>query len=382
MQTLIFIVMLLLLMTGTPRLRYALPQDGSYMAPDRTRMINGIFMVLMLLRHTTIFGVPAQPEDALYCRYIDAPLLQCIVCIYFFFSGYGIMYSMQRKGHAYLNSLLTKRFKTLYIRYIAAAAIACFLYACMKGAWCENGIKYLKTLCLLKGWWFIRMSLFLYVLSWCAFTCCGFNPAKRCRTYAAIALLGVTVAVLVSAMQPYYESWSLDTEWCFPAGMLYCMLRERAERWVNATRLPCMLLGAVVTLSALWGVNHFDVFCRAFGRLTGEAMPYSAVVHLHYTSALACIFSVGITWFFAGITWKQVPRPLVWLGQNAFYLFLFQYAVIFFFKRIGLNAFCPALGILCSVLFAVALSAVMKYLFTRAEEWWTARREQKTHAAL
>lgn len=356
-------------MAGKPRLLYSLPQDGSYMVPDRTRMINGIFMVLMLLRHTTILGVPAQEEDALYCRYIDAPLQQCIVCIYFFFSGYGIMYSMQRKGHAYLNSLLTKRFKTLYLRYIAAAAIACFLYACIMGTWYENGIKYLKTVCLMENWWFIRMSLFLYVLSWCAFTCCGFTPGKRYRTYVAIVLLVVMVAVLVSAMQPFYESWSLDTEWCFPVGMLYCMLRTRAERLVNATQLPCMLLGAVVTFSALWSINHFDVFFRlanhAYGKLVGFSLPYTEVIHLHYTSALACVFSIGITWFFAGIAWKQVSRPLVWLGENAFYLFLFQYVSIHFFKAVGLNAVYPELGILCTFIGAIVLSAGMKKLFVK-----------------
>lgn len=114
MMTFIFLPTLCLLFTGSPRLRYTLPTDGSYLAPERTPMINGIFMVLIILRHTTIFGYPAQPIDALYHHYIDAPLLQCIVCIYFFFSGYGIMASLQRKGREYLNTLLSKRFLTLY----------------------------------------------------------------------------------------------------------------------------------------------------------------------------------------------------------------------------------------------------------------------------
>lgn len=365
MLTLFFLFVLGLLFTGSPRLQYTLSTDGSYMAPERTRMINGIFMVLMILRHTTLFGVPAQPEDAMYCHYIDAPLLQCIVCIYFFFSGYGIMFSLQSKGREYLHSLLSKRFLSLYKRFIAAAAIAYLLYFCINGDWQTQSAKFLQTIILFKGWWFIRVSLYLYVLTWFSFRCCGFSPASSGRTYAAIALLTLSITIMVSMISPFYESWSLDTEWCFPAGMLYFMLRSRAERLINATRLPAMLWGAVLTLAALWVLNHYSLFLRSCEWVLGYPLRGVAILHLHYTSALACIFSIGITWFFAGITWQKVPGPLVWLGENAFYLFLFQYVSIRFFKAVGLNTFSPELGILCTFIGAVVLSALMKKLLTR-----------------
>ena len=41
METVIFAIAVCLLLTGRPRLRYALPTDGSYMSHDRTQMIMG-----------------------------------------------------------------------------------------------------------------------------------------------------------------------------------------------------------------------------------------------------------------------------------------------------------------------------------------------------
>lgn len=367
MMTLLFLLTLCLLFTGSPQLRYTLPTDGSYMAPERTRMINGIFMVLMILRHTTIFGFDrsVQPIDQPFHHYIDHPLHQCIVCIYFFFSGYGIMFSLQRKGKEYLHKLITKRFISLYIRFAVAAFLACLLYACIDGDWHGHGLRFLKAVTLVKGWWFIQFSLFLYLLTWLSFRCCRFCPDSPFRIYTAIALLGMLIALMVSFLCPYYESWSLDTEWCFPAGMLYFMLRSQAERLINATHLPALLWGAALVLSSLWVENHYGFFLRSCEWVLGCPIRGASILHLHYTSALACIFSVGITWFFAGITWQRVPRPLIWLGENAFYLFLFQYVSIRFFKAVGLNTFCPELGLLCTFIGAVVLSALMKKTLTR-----------------
>lgn len=98
METLIFLVCLAALFLGKPRLRYSLPLDGSHVAHERTLMINGFFMVMMLLRHISIFCCPVQPEDEWYYTHVDAPLVQCIVCTYFFYSGYGIISPCRKRG--------------------------------------------------------------------------------------------------------------------------------------------------------------------------------------------------------------------------------------------------------------------------------------------
>ncbi len=362
METTLFIAALLTLCLGQPRLRYSLPTDGSHMSHERTMMINGFFMALMILRHISIFCCPVQPEDEWYYIHVDAPMVQFIVCTYFFYSGYGIMYSMQRKGKAYLRQLLTKRFTGLYIRFGFAAAIACMLSALISHDFAVQIHKYLLTMIGCGSWWFIVMSLALYLLSWLSFSLATFSPDNLRRSAAAIGILTILIGVIITLMFPYKTFDWLSTEWCFPAGMLYCLYGRKLEYIVRKSLIPCFLGGAAVIYISVWALGHFRLFARAFGWLTGISLGELGLVH--YSSALACFFALGITWLFASVTWERTPAPLVWLGRNAFFLFLFQYVPMEFFSHIELNATHPHLCILLTFVSAITLSALMKWIFS------------------
>ena len=374
METAIFAAAIFMLLMGRPRLHYGLPTDGSYMSHDRTMMINGFFMVLMVLRHISIFCCPVQPEDEWYYIHVDAPMVQFIVCTYFFYSGYGIMCSLQTKGRLYLRQLLTKRFTGLYIRFGFAAAIACLLTALISQEFAVQTHRFLYTMVGCGGWWFIVMSLVLYLLTWISFSAITFSPEHPHRSLVGIAILIILIGIVVSLMYPYKESWWLDTEWCFPGGMLYCLYRRKLEYVVRKSRIPCFLWGAALIYASVWALHHFHLFAKAFGWLTGISLGELSFVH--YSSALACIFALGITWLFASVTWERTPAPLVWLGRNAFYLFLFQYVPMTFFRHVGLNASHPQLCILLAFVSAIALSALMKWIFSCAPTLITAARRQ------
>lgn len=317
-------------------------------------------MALMILRHIPIFCCPVQPEDEFYYRYVDLPMLQFIVCTYFFYSGYGIMCSLQTKGKLYLRQLLTKRFAGLYIRFGFAAAIACMFTALITGDFSAQALKFLHTMVGCGGWWFIVMSLLLYLLTWFSFMVVSSLPECR-RSFAAIAILFILVAITVSLMYPYKAYWWVDTEWCFPAGMLYCTLRHKIEDMLGKSRLPCLLCGGTLILASVWALNNFHLFAKGVDRLTG--LHANGLCQIHYTSAMACVFAMGVTWLFAAITWERIPAPLMWMGRNAFYLFLFQYVPMHYFRLIGLPASHPRLSILLSFVSAIALAGLMKWIF-------------------
>lgn len=374
METAIFTAAIFMLLMGRPRLHYGLPTDGSYMSHDRTMMINGFFMVLMVLRHISIFCCPVQPEDEWYYTHVDVPMLQFIVCTYFFYSGYGIMYSLQTKGRLYLRQLLTRRFTGLYIRFGFAAAIACTFTALVTENFPAQAQKFVYTMIGCGGWWFIVMSLALYLLTWISFSLVSFSPDNLRRSAAAIGILTILIGIVITLMFPYKTFSWLSTEWCFPAGMLYCIHRRKLEYIVRKSRIPCFLWGSALIYASVWALGHFPLFAKAFGRLTG--IPLGGLGFVHYSSALACIFALGITWLFASVTWERTPAPLVWLGRNAFYLFLFQYVPMHFFRDTGLVATHPHLCILLTFVSAIALSALMKWIFSCVPTLITAARRQ------
>lgn len=212
------------------------------------------------------------------------------------------------------------------------------------------------------GWWFIVMSLVLYLLTWLSLTLVSFSPDRPRRSLVAILILSVLIAVVVSLMFPYKPSCWLDTEWCFPVGMVYALYGNRLEILLNKTRIPCSLWGILLVSASLWGLWHFRLFARGFGWLTGVSLGNLSIIH--YSSAMACVFALGITWLFASVTWSRVPRPLVWLGQNAFFLFLFQYVPMGYFRHLGLSAAHPRLSILLAFALAICLAALMKWVFS------------------
>ena len=293
METAIFAAAIFMLLMGRPRLHYGLPTDGSYMSHDRTMMINGFFMVLMVLRHISIFCCPVQPEDEWYYIHVDAPMIQFIVCTYFFYSGYGIMYSLQTKGRLYLRQLLTKRFTGLYIRFGFAAAIACTFTALVTEDFPAQAQKFAYTMIGCGDWWFIVMSLVLYLLTWISFSLVSFSPDNLRRSAAAIGILTILIGIVITLMFPYKTFCWLSTEWCFPAGMLYCIHRRKLEYIVRESRIPCFLWGSAL------------IYASQSGRLgTSPCLPRLSAGSPAYRSAGWALFTTPRLWP-ASLPWES-----------------------------------------------------------------------------
>lgn len=353
METVIFAVALCMLLLGKPRLRYGVPADGSYMSHDRTMMINGIFLVLIVLRHLRLNGYAPCDVDLWFTDYIDCPLLQLVVATFFFYSGYGIMTSIRRKGDIYIHDLLCKRFLRLYLNFAVAAFISYAAMAAFCMAPADAAEKFALSMVGMGGWWFIVMTLALYLLTWASFRLCGTR-----RPWCAVALLAALTLALCLALFPYKPSWWLDTEPCFAAGAAYCLLQPRIDAMLIKTRLPISLIGACVTALAVAGIEYLHILNYCASRLLllppEPGMPLRIMI---FTQALAIPFAIGITWFFAGISWQRVPRFLKWFGGPAvFAVFLWHFIPIRLYCHMGLNTAYPPLHVLAVFLSAILLA--------------------------
>ena len=85
-----------------------------YSAPKQTAAINGIFSLLIFLSHSSQYLTLNEAIDkpySLLCMYLG----QLVVATFLFFSGYGMMESISKKGQSYIKSMPSKRlFKTWY----------------------------------------------------------------------------------------------------------------------------------------------------------------------------------------------------------------------------------------------------------------------------
>lgn len=127
-MTIVLIVFFLLCLTGI-RLRFC---NEAYISRDTTIQINGIFVFLVLLSHFISTLNSSFPYSDFYMEFRDF-MKQLVVTTFLFYSGYGVMISIRKKGLNYVNKLPTKM-----IELIINFSVAIVLFAIL--GWCLTRI--------------------------------------------------------------------------------------------------------------------------------------------------------------------------------------------------------------------------------------------------
>ena len=170
MSVTILFILFLLLLTGKPRFRKHLPTDGSYLSHERTNLINAFFIIIIVLRHIHQRIIPFEGIDLFYAHVYEHKAAQSIVSSFFVFSGYGIMMSLLKKKEIYLKELMSKRFVKLYFNMAVCAFVSAITYIFTYTTW-ELALHHAVLTCLgLGGYWFIIMTLVIYITTWLSFT--------------------------------------------------------------------------------------------------------------------------------------------------------------------------------------------------------------------
>lgn len=264
--------------------------------------MNGFFICLVFLSHTVVYDVPyGETESWLVARVIPG---QLIVTSFFFFSGYGIMYSIRAKGQAYVRSILLSRFPKLLLMLDVAVVLTGGLHYCL-------GIRYNceQWLGSLVGWsgmghWFICMTLIAYLVIWVAFTLVREN-----RTLAVI-LFGFLLSLVVILILTQKSSLWGDTVLCIPIGMLFCLYRERIESFLNSMPVPVWVPGCLLFIAgaALYACCH-EV--AAYFPLALPDVCIKAVGSICYILGLVLVFGC--------ISFRRLSPVMVWLGGVALF---------------------------------------------------------------
>lgn len=83
-----------------------------YLSIETTNVIKGVFIILVVIKHATPYVINAgwQPEGVAgeIFHFVNNNVGQWIVAMFLFYSGYGIMESIKRKGSAYVRQILRK----------------------------------------------------------------------------------------------------------------------------------------------------------------------------------------------------------------------------------------------------------------------------------
>lgn len=245
---LIYIFILLLIIFMDMQVASKNKFNDNYMSVKNTTAINGIFVLLVFLSHASQYIDLTGTLDAPYLsmkRYLG----QMVVVTFLFYSGFGIMESISKKGMDYVKSIPLKRFvKVLYHMDIA---VLCFLIL----NFILGNVYPLKTILLaFITWtsignsnWYITAVLGLYIIVFVSFMIAGNKKS-----------LGVIIGYILSIGFVYFQmkigrdNYCYNTIILFPCGMIFSLLKDKLEKITFKNDLFYLLSISIIFLPYLY----------------------------------------------------------------------------------------------------------------------------------
>lgn len=209
---------------------------GAFLEPKYTGAINGIFAVLVFMRH--FYGrfndIYAGSSGRIY-GLVNSVIGQRVVSTFLFFSGFGIMYSvMLRDGYV---SSIPKRFLKLLLRFDIVVLICWGTFSLMGNHFGTK--KVLLSLLTIESVgnynWYIMAILCMYLVSYIAAKLSHVGVGSNKKTYLTFigyvfigCLVWTALTYLAGKEARYYE-----TILCYPVGMLLALFSDVVKRTVT-----------------------------------------------------------------------------------------------------------------------------------------------------
>ena len=337
----IFIAALLILIAFSSRLSIK-DFNGDYISRDGINGIKGIFVILILLSHAKGYFTPDAPLDKPYMM-IQNHIGQMVVALFLFYSGYGIMEQIKKRGFDYIMTIPKKRFPSLLLNF----DLAVILYIIL-GLILGNSYTPLQLLYGFTAWegignssWYIFVTFALYLLVFLCFLSIKAINNKQRYIYPAIVFCVMTVLLMIGIKAAGKDTWWYNTAHLFPLGMLYSYFKDRIEKAVMKNNLTwCITLAVLIS-----------------GWIVSRHFSYT-YYNMYYAYGIMFTLSIVII----TMKLKVDGKVLNWFGKHIFSIYILQRIPMIVLSRLGLADFNGWLFTALSIAITVPLAAGFDYL--------------------
>lgn len=266
----LLIVLLIFLIVSCSSMKIAAEGQfhNDYLSKSNTTAINGIFVVLVFLCHFAQY-VKFSPDfiDQSFV-FFKSHLGQLVVTTFLFFSGYGIICSISKKGLDYVKAIPKKRFLSVLIHFDIAVILFMVVNVLL-----GKGFPIKENLIALTGWesignsnWYIFAILALYLIVFLSFIVCKGNKYIGTAITAILTVGFVFVMILAKKPNYYY-----NTLICYPAGMIYGLFKDKFDKIIMHSDFvyTCFVAAAFAGFLFTYrirdkGVEQFSLCCLFF----------------------------------------------------------------------------------------------------------------------
>lgn len=314
--------------------------NQEYLSKVNTKGIKGIFVVLVLFTHfaqyVTLDSIWDEPYMALRSHHN-----QMIVVPFLFYSGYGIMKSIQKGGRDYVKSIMKKRFPKLWFDF-------CIAVLCFWGVDLAIGKIYpiKKVLLSLIGWdsignsnWYILGTLILYIMTYIAFNYINLEKKKNqiigCTILTVLTMMVVFIFMKVERPDYYYNTLMI-----FPVGCWYALLQEKVEILVMKNDFKYIVsLTIIVCMYCISYVKRWEYGIEGY-----------------------TIWAVMFVTLMLLITMKFSFKSniLQWLGEHVFSIYILQRVPMTILSHLGIGESHKYMFLIMSLFITLVMAIVFE----------------------
>ena len=288
-----------------------------YMSVDKTMSIKGIFIIIVFFAHFNSYVTYSSAADVFYLEYFNK-IGQCMVTLFLFYSGYGVMESVKKKDMRYVHKMPVTRILGTLFRF--DIAIVMFLIVKLV----SGGSFELKQFLLsLVGWdslgnsnWYIFAILVAYAITYIAFEI--FRDKGRYYPAAVFITAGCVAYVFILAHFNLKQAHWYDTMICYACGIWYSLLRDKIEKIINRNIFVYALVFLITGAGAAY-----------FGLNRGASFVHKELCMLFFT-AFIVVLTMRVSFH---------NKILKWCGQHLFGLYILQRIPMIVFSKLGVADF-------------------------------------------
>lgn len=317
--------------------------NDNYLSYEMTNTVKGVFILLVFIKHATPYVInagwaPAGVFGELF-HFVNGNVGQWIVAMFLFYSGYGVMESIKRKGHGYVQGLPKKRILQVLVNF----DIAVFIYI-LVDLILKKPLTIKQCLLSLTGWesvgnsnWYIFIIMLMYLITFISFY------RSNADNYTRPLLLSLALTFITSILMSYFKAdYWYNTMFCYTTGIFFSLYKHKIE-WFTKTHYWPMLIIAVIVL------------------VTMDRIPYSAkgLVYNGF-SVVFCSVVILLTMKF-----RCNSKVLLWCGQNLFPLYIYQRIAMIVLSSIKGGAFAaghPFCFTVACLVITIAITMAYKYI--------------------
>lgn len=311
--------------------------NKDYLSKDNTKIINGIFVVIVFLSHFSTYITKTDITEQIILKIVGL-FGQLMVTTFLFFSGYGLFESIKKKEN-YIDNFLKKRFFPIYFNFFLAVILFIFANLIL-----GNNIKINQVLLSFIGWdsvgnsnWYMMLVFFQYLAFFIVF-----KYIKVSNFYRLIIML-ITSILYIEIIGIFKDSYWIDTVLCFNYGLFFSYYKDKIDKIILKNNIITISLFILSLLLFIPLKLHYGVY-------------FHNVTSIVFVSIIVLLLT----------KFKSNSKILSYLGENVFWVYILQRIPFMLFKGIINNNYLYLLvSIIVTLLLTIVMNKVTNYIYKK-----------------